>query len=474
MTHTTGVHMTTGKFIKMGSKMGTTYAETGNAMYDLIDDFYKGAYSLAKSAGSATYQGRDGNGYFNSIMGKEITAAMFSSDNVFTALGAKPYNHEGVRIATELATYGMSDAAQSDAANGTGYVDSVSGRTDEDLFLGVGATTIQDGSIPASVKMPVEEFREPYKDLPFSFDYGLGLQALEAKDDTIAYKDYVEKVSANYSDLIDKTLLRPLTVRQPKIGTVETSLTGIARAICSGTEITAETWSSYGDITPEMVSPYGGANGDFYSWRADTDGRTSKFPVGGGTGSTTDAASIGSSHRVNNLDGNVVDLNGGVLSIGDMKKLYRLCQINWNGNYDNKVFTMSNVAQDKLGALMMANNVYLDSVYVERSFNGGKTIPGRDAGMLLAGFQNIPIIQDGNINFDFSTKRVSATKFGEIMLLDLHHIWMSMLTPVELFNINNPAITRQLQERNVMSMRAETRIDSFIQHGRLKGLANDE
>ena len=437
--------MTTGKFVKMGSKMGTTYAETGDAMYDLIDDFYKGAYSLAKSAGSAVYQGRDGNGYFNSIMGKEITAAMFSSDNVFTALGAKPYNHEGVRIATELATYGLASDFYETLPTGMNATD----------FLGVGATTIQDGSIPDSVKLPVEEFREPYKDLPYSFDYGLGLQALESKDDTIAYKDYVEKVSANYSDLVDKTLLKPLTVRQPIVNGVETSLTSIARAICSGKEVTTTTYSAAGDITPDMVSPYGGANGDFYSWRG------------------ADYAGAGT-HAENNLDGNVIDLGGtGVLSIGDMKKLYRTCQVNWNGDYDNKVFTMSNIAQDKLGALMMANNIYLDSVYVERSFNGVKTLPGRDAGMILAGFQNIPIIQDGNLNFDFTTKRVSTTKFGEISLLDLNHIWMSMLTPIELFNINNPAITRQLQERNVMSMRAELRIDSFIQHGRIKGIADE-
>lgn len=443
--------MTTGKFVKMGSKMGTTYAETGDAMYDLIDDFYKGAYSLAKSAGSAVYQGRDGNGYFNSIMGKEITAAMFSSDNIFTALGAKPYNHEGVRISTELATYGLaSDFYGDNLPDGMSATD----------FLGVGATTIQDGEINDSVQLPVDEFREPYKDLPYSFDYGLGLQALESKDDTIAYKDYVEKVSANYSDLVDKTLLRPLAVKQPVVRGIETSLTSITRAICSGEEVNATTWGAAGDITPGMVSPYGGANGDFYSWR-------------GADITTYNASTKKNDHKVNNLDGNVINLDGGVLSIGDMKKLYRTCQVNWNNDYDNKVFTMSNIAQDKLGALMMANNIYLDSVYVERSFNGVKTLPGRDVGMLVAGFQNIPIIQDGNLNFDFTTKRVSTTKFGDISLLDLNHIWLSMLTPVELFNINNPAITRQLQERNVMNMRAELRIDSFIQHGRIKNIADE-
>ena len=201
--------MSTGKFVQMGTKMGTTYPEKGDAMWDLVDDFYKGMYSIAKSAGAATY---GDNGYFNAIMGKEITAAMFSSDNTFTALGARPYNHEGVRIALELATYGL------DAAGN---------------FQGIGYDTIQDGNVPESVEMPVNEYRQPYKELPFSFDYGLGLQAIENKDDTIQYRDYIEKMSANYSDYINRTLLRPIRDKQPTKNGIETSLNGISRCISS-------------------------------------------------------------------------------------------------------------------------------------------------------------------------------------------------------------------------------------------------
>lgn len=405
--------MSTGKFVKMGTKIGTTYPETGDAMYDLIDDFYKGAYNIAKSAGAATY---GDNGYFNAIMGKEITAAMFACDNTFTAIGAKPYQHEGVRIALELASYGL------DAAGN---------------FVGIGADTVQDGNIPESVQMPVNEYREPYKDLPFSFDYGLGLQALENKDDTIAYKDYIDKMSATYSDNIDRTLLRPITVAQPTKGGVETSLNGIARCISSYAELSRTDAS----ITNSMICPYGGNNGDFT------------------------ARAAGAS----NLDGQLIDNGGSALDLMSMKKLWRQCAVNWRDSSapNNKVFVMGNIAQDKLAALMQANNVYLDSVYVQRDFNGVKSIPGRDAGILLRSFQNVPILQDGNINFDYSTKKVSTTEMGDIYLLDLDHIWMSVLTPVEMFNVNNPAITRMLRERNVMNMRAETRIDSFIQSGRI-------
>ena len=56
------------------------------------------------------------------------------------------------------------------------------------------------------------------------------------------------------------------------------------------------------------------------------------------------------------------------------------------------------------------------------------------------------------------------------MLLDMDHIWMSTLSPVEVYSNNNIAITRKLQEVNVIHCRMETRIDKFIGHGRIIGI----
>ena len=66
----------------------------------------------------------------------------------------------------------------------------------------------------------------------------------------------------------------------------------------------------------------------------------------------------------------------------------------------------------------------------------------------------------------------TGTKVGTPMLLDLKHIWMSTLSPVEVWNNANPALTRKLQEVNVMNCRMETRIDKFIGHGRVINLAD--
>ena len=430
----------TDRFISQNGKLGTTYPETGEAMFDLIEDFYARQYNFAKSAGAAVYTTDRENGYTNAIYGKYITAGMFMSDNIFTALGAKPYQHEGVRIATEMATYGLATA--DDINNGlTGF--------SEGDFVGIGATTVQDGTIPGSVRMPVGEFRQPAKDLPLKFNYGLYLSSIENKDDVIAKKDYLDKISKNYSDLIDKTILRPIHVRQPVKDGVETSLNGLARVISSNAEIGRNVNGV--EVTASMVSPYGGetaARGDFYNFRAN--------------GPT-------------NLDGQLIDMEGKTLNIDAMRLLYRTTSVNWADSAapNNKLFSMSNIAQDKLGALMQANQMLMNTVYVQRDFNGVKTIPGRDAGITLRSFNNIPILQDGNINYDYKQKRVSVTRTGDISLYDLDHIWMSILTPVELFTVNNPAITNILQEVNLIHMRAEVRIDSFIGSGRIVGLADD-
>lgn len=457
---------TSGSFIKTGSKISTTFDPTAKGLMSLIDTFYEQQSSIAKSAGFVGYgMGSPNNeGYFNAIMGKEITAGIFSSDNVFTALGARAYDHEGVRIQYEQAAYGMASEMTYGDTNLLGW----KAGEDPDYFAGIGAGTNQDGLIPDSVYLPVDDFREPYKEVPFSYDYGLGLQALENKDDTIAYKTYVDRMSTNYSDLIDKTILRPLECYgEGKINEVtnnlyphkydlygETSLQGISRCIASGNEI-GKTYNGV-RITEASVCPYGGLGGDFKNYRGLND-------------------SGGATHKENNIDGNVIDAGGAVLDISMMRKAYRTASVNWDdsANPNGKMWAMSNVAQDKLGALMQANNILLNTVYAKRDFNGVSTTPGRDAGILLNSFNNIPIIQDGNLNFDYTKKKVSAVKMGDIYLLDLKHIWMSMLTPVEMFNINNPAITRSLKERNVMNSRMEVRIDKFIGQCRIVGLADD-
>ena len=143
----------TGSFIKTGSKLGTTFEPTADGLYDLIDAFYD-SFAFGKSAGSVGYGvgSPNGEGYFNAIMGKEITAGIFSSDNIFTALGARAYDHEGVRIQYEQAAYGLADEFKH---NDVSMIGAQTG------FLGIGAGTNQDGFVPDSVYLPFQQGSVP-------------------------------------------------------------------------------------------------------------------------------------------------------------------------------------------------------------------------------------------------------------------------------------------------------------------------
>ncbi len=421
----------TGQYFRAGNRIMTSFDESPAGMYELCDTFYDSAYQMfnnfGKSAGVAVY---GDNGYFNAIMGKEITAGMFSGQTTFASLGSRPYNHEGVRIAYEQPDYGC------DAAGN---------------FVGIGAGCVQDGVIPDSVMLPVDEIRQPYKEVPYSWDYGLGLMALENKDDVSSYKDYASKMAASYADLIDRTILRPLSLKQPTMvngnQNTETSLQGIARCIASFNEVDKE--ENGVQITADMVSPYGGTKSDLYDYRS--------------AGET-------------NFDGNVINAAGNTYSLDYLDALWRDCANGWDDYAapNHKMFLMNQIMSVKTSAMMRAQQRMIDSVFVQRDFSGVHTIPGRPGGLLLNAWNNIPIITDPNIAFDYTRKRPTNKKPGDVFLLDLKHIWMSTLTPVEVWNVNNPAITRKLHEVNVMHCRMETRIDKFIGHGRIIGLADVE
>lgn len=415
-----------GKFIEQGGKLGTLYPESAFATNDLIEDFYNMHMESAirKSGGTPTY---GDNGYFNAVFGMEITAGFFLCDNIFTALGTKPYNHEGVRITAD-----PSDASVYDAAGN---------------FLGVGAFTVQDGNLPAPVSLPVDEIRMPYKELPQLYNYGMGLKLLaNKKDDTVAYNDYVSKIVKMYAHNMDQTILRPIWSPQPTVDGVETSLNSIARIDSGFNEI--GTVQNGITITDRDVSAYGGRGdslGDLYKFRSKGE---------------------------SNYDGQLIDAKGGALGISDLNNLWTQCSVNWNsgGNSNGKFWAMGNIAQAKVSALQAASQMLTNAVFVQRSFNGVKTVEGREGGLLLNSYMHIPILVDGNINYNYKKGAVSKVRMGDIYLEDSDHKWFSLLSPVENWSVDNPLLTGALREKNMLHMRGELRADYFISSGRIINL----
>ena len=445
-----------GQFYYQGDRIvGSSFQPTTQGFIDLCDTFYDvKASAFGKAMGSIGYGlgSPNGPGYFNPIFDKRLTAAVFKCDNTISLIGKRAYDHEGQRLITKLAAYGMADEF---TRNGVSMVGSQTG------FLGLGAGTNQDGLIQDDQYLPVEAFRMPAVDLPFPWSYGLMMQALEGKDDTVEYKSFVNMYAQNYSDEADRTILRPLWCKQPVAAnnnivkrTAETSMQGISRLIASGEEI-GKTYNGV-EITEDMVSPYGGVNGDFYAYRGKN-------------------SASGDAHEKNYIDGNVVDMQGDSLTTAAMRKAYRMAYLGWDSPSPNgKVWIMSHIAQDKLGAITEANKQsYLNSVYVSKGFNGVQAQPGRDTGFVANSYDNIVIIQDPNVSFDYGTLMPSATRMGDIYLLDMNYFWTAVLTPMETWKLNNPATSRDLLEHNLMSSRMNVRISKAISHAKIVNMADD-
>ena len=469
----------TGKFYKSGGQLFTTYEATSEGCSQLINDFYDGGYAafyggFAKSVNGPFFDGGFGysGGMFNPKFGMDVTAAMFTSKAVSSCLSKRAYDHEGMRLVTQFAAYGLAGEFTKDnvkifnPAGGTKVYD-------DDVFLGLGASTVTDGQIPDSVKMDYDMIRVPYKELPLPYDYGLGLKALEGKDDTSSYKQYIDLIGKNYADLTDKTILRPLAFAgradkrtQPMRDNQETSLNGLARIFSSGDELKS------GDNLNNIL-PWGGLQGDmaggYQQQMTDGQGRatgyTSHYDADGVI--DADGATL---HTRNNYDAQIEDADGSVPALTMFDNLYMNCLTNWEGDYSDKLWVMSPLMWNKLNQLCKANNIYVDSMYTTMSIGGMKTNEGRDVGMALSSYMNIPIMMSGNLTYNYTGKTVDTARYGDAFLLDLKHVWMCMTSPVEVWTIENPAITRDLREHTITHMRAELRADKFISSGRLKNV----
>jgi len=403
-----------GAYVDVGGKIGTTF----KTVTDLTDTFYDGLMRefadilpMGKSAG-ATIWGTDGT--TNPIFGAKMTVQMFNTQNAFTALGARPYDHEGVRIVEKLAQLG-----------------------------GIGATTSRDGDIPDSVKPDIATIRQPYKELPFPWDYGLGLMALEGMDDVIAFQNYADVMAGNYGDNLDKDLLRPTTNVMPAVGGQETTITNLSRIIAAYSEI-GETYG--GDIVvASMVSPYGGTAGDVYPYRS--------------SGAST-------------FDSLVVN-GGGALVLDDYKSLYYGCAPYWDNQAspDNKFWVVSGPAIQMVDVEREANNRVITGspdVYVKWTMDGVSTMPGMDAGgVTMRAMYNIPAIMDNNLIVDRTTGLFDPTVFGEQLLIDSDYIYYSMLTPITLRSSDAYEITRKLRRVSVVHSRGEVRFKRATGQGKI-------
>jgi len=411
-----------GKFIDDGGKLGSTFKTVPaliDAFYGAMGKEFAGVLPMGKAA-NATVWGTDGT--TNPIFGARMTVAMYNTQNAFTAIGSKPYDHEGVRIVSKLA-----------------------------IKSGVGATTSRDGEIPESEKPDIKAIRQPYVDLPYQWDYGLGLMALEGMDDVIAFENFADIQAATYGNALDADLLRPTDTVMPDVDDQETTIVPLSKIIASSDEI-GNVYSS-ATVTQAMVSPFGGAEGDVFKFRSAT------------TGTPT-------------FNSKVVQTDG-ALALEDLKALYYGCMPYWNNQSspNNKVWILSGNALQMVDALREKNNMVItgsSEAYVKWDFNGVSTIPGMDAGgIAMRAMYGIPAIMDNN-TIAGPDGTFNDADMGELFLADTDHVFYSMLTPITLRSSDAVEVTRKLRRVNVIHSRGNTRFTRATGHGKIVPTEGEE
>ena len=474
-----------GNFINMSGQKMTLYNETAADAERLIDDYYAGGWmayadtSFRRSAGTAGYQTQQQH-MFDPIFGKELQIGIMTSDSVTAAIGSRAYNMEGMRLIMSKNTYHQ----RKDFTRFGQEIFDPTKVTSPNQYLGIGAATVQDGKLTDGSQIQPDQIRVPYKEVPMRWNIGLGLQALESRgDDTGSHEQYMQAMSDFYADEIDKALLRPITSLQPRsswflpqfnIGglDVETSITPIRRIIASGLEVGKVYKDAEGNnvtINMGMVTPWDGIRLDGLG----TSSRRFKGATTTITNTNTDPTGI----VRGNYDSQIVDANGRALSLDMIYTLHTQCVQNRKGMKSNSksFFIMSPMMWNKLNLLSLANRVYqtVPQMYGNVGVGGLETVTGTDAGLQFNSFLNQAILVSPNMAYDYEAEAPSNATFGDLIDLEGEYMWMSLLTPMDMWSFKNPTVTLDLEEKFALHMREELRANKFNGSGALVNVLNE-
>ena len=477
--------MATGNFLNINGQKMTLYNETAADAERLIDDYYAGGWqayagnSFARSLGTAGYQVSQQQ-MFDPIFGKELQIGIMTSDSVVSAIGSKAYNIEGMRLVMSKNTYSQAkDFKRNDVA--VFDIGDDKPVKSGNQYLGIGAATPQDGKLTDGTMLAPDQIRVPYKEVPMNWNYGLGLMALESRgDDTGSHEQYMTAMSDFYADEIDKALLRPITDAQPRTSwftsppagseDVETSLTPIRRIVASGLEVGKTYKNAAGEdieITPALVTPWDGIN----SQGLGTTTRRFK----GATAVTADAVT-GTVVR-SNYDSQILDAEGRAFSLEMLNTLHTMCMQNRRGMKNNKkcFYLMSPMMWNKLNMLALSNRIYqtVPQMYANVGVGGMETVEGQDGAISFNSYLNQPILVSPNMAYDYEAEAPSNAVFGDLIDLEGEYMWMSLLTPMDMWTFKNPVVTMDLEEKYLLHMREELRANKFNGSGALVNVLNE-
>ncbi len=481
----------TGNFLNINGQKMTLYNETAADAERLIDDYYAGGWqayagnSFARSLGTAGYQVSQQQ-MFDPIFGKELQIGIMTSDSLVSAIGSRAYSIEGMRLIMSKNTYSQAGDFKR-FGQPVFPVDPAGPVKSASQYLGIGAATVQDGKLTDGSMLNPDQIRVPYKEIPMNWNYGLGLMALESRgDDTGSHEQYMQAMSDFYADEIDKALARPLVERQPRsswfdtdvidadfiTGGAETSLTPIRRIVASGLEVGKTYKNTAGEnveVTADMVIPWDGIKNQGLG--------TASRRLKGLTWDDSTYEKTGGTAIRNNYDAQILDAEGRAFSLEMINTLHTQCQQNRKGMKNNSkcFYIMGPMMWNKLNMLCLANRIYQTVPQMYRSIGVGglDTVEGQDAGIAFNSYLNQAILVSPNMAYDYAAEAPSNATFGDLIDLEGEYMWMSLLTPMDMWTFKNPVVTMDLEEKYLLHMREELRANKFNGSGALVNVLNE-
>ena len=277
----------------------------------------------------------------------------------------------------------------------------------------------ENADVPATYQPDWVEVGINPKILGAAFEMSFPMYALQGKDDNISWNDFVEYESREFINRIDRGLLTDSNTL------ASTNIESLDRVIGSYSEMAGSGYNE-GDL-------------DIYSKDRDSEGTWTDAYVS--HGSTTDRT----------LSLALID----ALLVGAMP------YFDVAGSMSNKMWLTGYDTLERWQQLLQAQQRFIDTGLVQFSVNGVSTVPGVEAGFAVSKYRAAPIIPDSFVPTD---------TISRIMMIDLDHVWIGTLTPIQYLESPSPFAHSKMTYQAMYYMMGELVCNKFKSNAKLRDL----
>jgi len=284
------------------------------------------------------------------------------------------------------------------------------------------AALAENAAPPATLQPTVVEVSIPPELFSNGWEMSAQMLALQGKDDNATWAEYANYEAAEFKNRLDRDLLTDANT------TAANRLESLDCIIASNGEVS---YVDAGDLDPWAA---GGGSGTI-----DRDG-----------GTTYDAyVSLAASDRS--------------LSLSLVDGLFTNTRYYWDdySSTKNKVIITGYDTGERLEQLLQSQQRFDGYKAVQFGVNGVQTVGGQEAGFDVSAYKGVPVILDNNVVQD---------TISRLMLVDMDHMWISMLSPVQYFETPDFTGHDKFTKQGYFWMMGNTWANRFHCHAKLRDL----